>query len=89
MIYIIQEEDPPHRIKVGYSANVKVRVATLASILPQKIKLLKVMEGELEDEQCIHSRLAEFRVAGTKEWYHPYADLMDVLDTDGTLEAAC
>jgi hypothetical protein len=85
MIYVLQEQEPPYRLKIGYSANVQTRVATLAAILPQPVKLVKVMEGELEDEQWLHSHLQGYRVEGTREWYYPTADVLEYLD-DGSLE---
>lgn len=87
MIYFIQETEPPFRIKVGYSKTPWKRVKRLASTLPQRIKLLKVKEGEREDEKFLHLKLAEYRVGGTREWFYPAAAALDILDDDGTLDA--
>ena len=81
MLYFIQEVDPPHRIKIGYSKDPDRRIAVLAGILPQKIKVLKVIPGEPEDERWHHDFLRPFRVEGTREWYNPEPELLDFIES--------
>lgn len=88
MIYVLQETDPPYRIKIGYSSNVEKRFAVLSATLPQKIKLLKTMEGQREDEAFFHELLKPFRVQGTREWYYPSPEVLDTLDCDWILDSA-
>lgn len=89
MIYVLQEQDEPYRIKIGFSDHVKTRIAAWSATLPQKIKVLKTMPGTIEDERWIHSQLKEYRVEGSREWYYPFPEVLDYLDNDGSLDAAC
>ena len=81
MIYFIQETEFPNRIKVGYSKDAAKRIAVLGSILPQKIKILRVTEGDRGDEQAIHLGLKPFRVEGTKEWYQPFPEVLEFIES--------
>lgn len=80
MIYFIQEKETPFRIKIGYSKDPEKRVRTIAGTLPQKIILLKIIEGCLEDEQFFHQHFKPFRVPGTKEWYFPEQEVLDFIE---------
>lgn len=89
MIYFIQEIEPPYRIKIGYSANPKKRIATLAATLPQSINILIVIDGTKEDEYWLHERWKEFRVEGKREWYYPYPELLEEIDNKKRILEIC
>lgn len=81
MLYFIQETQEPYRIKIGFSKDPHKRIAVLAAMLPQPVRILKIIEGDRVDESWHHDFLRQFRVEGTREWYYPYAELLDFLDT--------
>lgn len=81
MVYFIQETEPPYRIKIGYSANPNLRIATLAATLPQKIQILKIMPGDKIDESWLHERWKVYRVEGKREWYYPAFELLADIDS--------
>src|SRR6185312_15480512 len=55
------------RIKIGTTANLKTRIATLATSAPFAIKLLGTIPGGREIEFGIHERLCSYRTVG--EWF--------------------
>lgn len=82
MVYFLQELEAPYRIKIGYSENPSARIAALAATLPQKVQILKIMEGDRLDESWLHDRWREYRVEGKREWYYPAPELLDEINTD-------
>lgn len=85
MIYFIQESEPPHRVKIGFSDNPARRIPEISAGFSQTMIVLKVIEGSREDEKWIHDYLKDVlscRVEGKREWYHPYAELLDYINSD-------
>lgn len=80
MIYILQELESPYRVKIGYSVDPEKRFATIAGALPQKVVLLRVMEGSIEDERFYHEHFKQHRVEGTREWYYPHVEVLEFID---------
>jgi hypothetical protein len=77
MIYFVQESEYPNRIKIGYSSNPSNRFGIYTSILKQDIKVLKVIEGSIDEEQLIHTELGDYRVHKSREWYYPHKRLLE------------
>lgn len=66
MIYLIRNETNG-AIKVGYSANVEARLASLRTATPDVLTLLGTVEGGLEEERKLHQRFHRKRSRG--EWF--------------------
>lgn len=55
------------RIKIGYSADLKGRMSTLATSAPDRLTLITTIEGSQQFERAIHKHLDEYRIKG--EWF--------------------
>jgi hypothetical protein len=67
MIYFIQQEQT-NMVKIGFTSNVKKRLATLQTASAYPLRLLGYCVGGRELEARIHEELALSRVAG--EWFN-------------------
>ncbi|TMB23079.1 MAG: GIY-YIG nuclease family protein [Deltaproteobacteria bacterium] len=61
-------------IKIGWALNVAERLATLQTASPQKLLVLGVLRGTIEQERLAHRLFAVHRLLG--EWFAPGEDLM-------------
>lgn len=61
-------------IKIGHTVNLAKRMNSLKAT-----ELLAFMAGTHEDEQALHSRLADHREHG-REWYYPTPGVMAVVN---------
>lgn len=84
MIYFAQL--PTGAIKIGCSANVEQRIASLERFYHQPLALLHTMEGNRQTEREIHARFAHLRFTrhrgprGRKpEQFRPGPDLMEFI----------
>lgn len=67
-VYFIQAgEGGP--IKIGFSLNVKARMAGLQTGRTEKLKLLLTLPGTKVDEARLHDKFGRFRIQG--EWFKP------------------
>ena len=66
MIYLI-ENTVTHHLKIGFSNNVKKRLATLNTSSPHRLILLGTIEGSMQDEKELQKRFDFCRVNG--EWF--------------------
>jgi hypothetical protein len=77
-IYLIQGD---RWYKIGLTRNVSRRLKELGTRLPFKTHLLHVIEvcgGDLEAEQELHNRYAEYRANG--EWFElPYLAVLEIM----------
>ena len=71
MIYAIQAGD---FIKLGYSANPRIRLCTIKSSSPLECVLLGTMPGATKDERRLHRKFANLRTSG--EWFRADAFLL-------------
>ena len=67
MIYFIGEDHGDNPINIGYTNNIKQRLAQLRASSHEDIKILATMEGDLSVEKKIHKSLNEYRVDW--EWF--------------------
>lgn len=74
MIYFVQPIDGGP-VKIGYSANVPVRVRQLELHYNCPLAVLAVIDGDLEDEAELHERFGHLRF-GRTEQFQPAVDLM-------------
>ena len=82
MIYFIQEQESPYRIKIGYSKNAYKRIREISAGFSQHMTILKIMEGDRADESFFHQMFADCKIDGKREWFYPYGNLLDFLSTD-------
>lgn len=75
-IYFIQSE-LGGAIKIGYSGNIKSRLASLQTGYPDKLNILGSMPGTAQEEKRIHNKLKESSLRG--EWFNPTIEVMEVL----------
>jgi len=83
-LYFLQEKEPPHRIKLGYSKRPLARIAEISAGASQHLIVLKIMEGTKEDEQWLHEHFKSelgCRVAGKREWYEATAALLEQINS--------
>jgi hypothetical protein len=74
MIYFIRNETNK-AIKIGFSTKDPiVRLAQLQTGSPDRLTLLGVIPGRLEDEKFLHARFGTCRLGG--EWFYPTVDLV-------------
>lgn len=71
-VYFIQQgETGP--IKIGWSTNVRSRLASLQTATHERLRLLLVLDGQPEDERRLHAWFARERRGG--EWFHSNGEL--------------
>ncbi len=74
MIYFIQDQKT-YAIKIGFTAgNPLSRLDALQTGNPNKLSLLKSIDGDMGLESSLHEQFKESRING--EWFHPSADLL-------------
>lgn len=71
-IYFIQQGEVGP-IKIGWSKNVRSRIATLKTASPYRLRLLLVLKGEEHDERRLHDWFHEERLNG--EWFRVGGEL--------------
>ncbi len=80
MIYFIQAEDSSS-IKIGYTKNLKtlaIRIKTIQTYSPMKLKVIEYIQGEIKDEREIHGWFDDLRLWG--EWFMPELKLLYFID---------
>ncbi|MHC4617976.1 MAG: GIY-YIG nuclease family protein [Planctomycetota bacterium] len=68
MIYFIQETGLfRNRVKIGFTDNIKDRLASLRSSSPSALKLTLVLPGDIKTELVYHERFSKYRLH--REWF--------------------
>lgn len=68
MIYFIQETGLfRNRVKIGFTDNIKDRLAGLRSGSPSALRLILVLPGDIKTELVYHERFAKYRLH--REWF--------------------
>lgn len=67
MIYFICDPEKKSEVKIGYTNDIKRRLATLRTSSPMDLKVIATLEGDKELESEIHAELDQYRV--TREWF--------------------
>jgi hypothetical protein len=65
------------RVKIGYSANPKKRIASLQTASPTQLELIRIIEGTKDDEKDLHRKFAKLRIGG--EWFTEKDELASYL----------
>lgn len=68
-------------IKIGWTTQLHDRLRYLAHYTKQDAELLAFKPGGYDDEQDIHRALVAHRLEGRREYYHPTADVMAVVNS--------
>lgn len=76
-VYLVNQINKPHVVKIGWSRNPFFRVATLRTGSAEHLGIAKWVEGSRRDEAFLHKRFSALRVRG--EWFH---------DADGDIHRA-
>ena len=72
--YFVQA-GPDGPIKIGSTRNLPVRLRSLATMSPIRLRLLGVVEGDIED--LCHARLGAYRAHG--EWFVPSPEVTEFI----------
>jgi len=75
MIYFAQIENENGPVKIGTAKNVNKRIKQFQKHIPWPFKIIKTIEGGLEEEKSIHRKLCNFRIKDSngREWFSPDA----------------
>lgn len=74
-IYFVAAGDA---IKIGFTRELKSRIASLQTSAVESLKLLGTIEGTLFEERKLHERFAQHRVRG--EWFKSSPDLLAFIE---------
>jgi hypothetical protein len=61
--------------KIGYSKSIKIRIGSLQTGCPHKIRLAGVIAGSKSFEKHLHTKFRKYRANG--EWFHSCDDIKD------------
>lgn len=67
-------------IKIGWTERFHDRLRYLKHYTGQDVELLAFRPGGYDDEQAIHASLIEHRLEGRREYYHPTAAVLAVVN---------
>lgn len=80
LVYFIQRgEDGP--VKIGYSKNVRGRLSQLQGGMPERLRLLGVLDGGKTEEHRLHRYFAAHAISG--EWFNPAPELLAFIQKNG------
>jgi hypothetical protein len=63
--------------KIGFSENATRRIKSLQTSSPEKLEVVCVALGSLEEEKSLHAKLSRHRIKG--EWYQPHTEIDQVI----------
>lgn len=67
MLYFVRSDRDDSPVKIGYAQVVEARLAELQRFSPFPLRLVRQMEGSLEDEFRLHRHFKSLRLHG--EWF--------------------
>jgi hypothetical protein len=77
---------PAGQVKIGFASNITSRLVVMQVAAPEKLVLLRILDGGKELEAALHSRFASHRVRG--EWFTFCDEMLDDLGaSDLTIDA--
>ena len=77
VIYFISASDD--LVKIGHTTSLNSRLRSLRTAHPMELCILLVSPGSRDDEQELHRRFADFRVA--REWFKLSKEIKDHIDS--------
>ena len=78
-VYFVQNRGNGH-VKIGYSADVRKRVASLRVSSSDPLSLIRVIDGGRKTEAWLHKRFDSHKIQG--EWFSFHPDMLDVIAPD-------
>lgn len=78
-IYFIQESGDGC-IKIGRSKDPISRLKAIQGHNPNSLKLLKVINGDIEEEKILHGLFFRERIRSAGEWFVPSEELMKFIN---------
>lgn len=78
VVYAARLEDGT--IKIGWTRHFGHRLRMLKHAVGQDVELLAFRGGDYDDEQAIHRTLVPHRLQGKREFYHPTAEVLAVVN---------
>lgn len=66
-IYVVQWENDEETVKIGFSCDLKSRLADFLTYSPHSLKVLKVFRGDQSEEKLLHEKFHAARCSG--EWF--------------------
>lgn len=76
-VYFLQSgQDGP--IKIGYTTDIQKRIKALQTAHPFPLKLLLVINGNVDDESKLHKKFNSLRFCG--EWFSPDEKLLQYIE---------
>ena len=66
-VYVIQWENDPHSVKIGFSTDLPARMASFLTACRHGLLILKVFRASVNEEQQLHERFDSCR--GDGEWF--------------------
>jgi hypothetical protein len=73
-VYVVQAGGPAGPVKIGWTADLKSRLATLATDNAAPISVLVVAPATMATEKALHAHFAPHRIRGV--WYRPTSELI-------------
>jgi hypothetical protein len=71
-VYMIRAEGGD--MKIGTAKDPLARMRQMQTGMPQKLRIVRVLEGSRAEEQGLHKRFAEYRLTG--EWFKFHQDML-------------
>lgn len=72
VIYFVQSGHGA--VKIGFSHNPAGRISSIQGIAADEVRLLGLMEGDIDVERQLHKQFADCRIRG--EWFRPASELL-------------
>jgi hypothetical protein len=87
-VYFVQWASTPWMVKIGFSSSPRDRFASFLTSSPDTLVVLKIFEGNIDDEKDLHEKFAACR--DKREWFRLSPSLKKYLQEEAicqTLEA--
>jgi hypothetical protein len=68
-VYMIQAAAPEGPVKIGFSTNPIWRLTTLQTAHYERLSIMRLFEGNPDDEALLHTMFASHRIHHRNEWF--------------------
>ena len=79
-VYIVSAGGDGRRVKIGTATDVRARLSQLQVGCPEKLTIIRVLDGGAPTEAWLHRRFADCRLSG--EWFYFKAAMLTVVPPD-------
>lgn len=66
-VYVIQWENDPYAVKIGFTTDLKARFSTFLTACRHRLVVLKAFKADIEEEKLLHERFDGCR--DSREWF--------------------